>query len=105
MIAIACCETLEAAAIKFDAAKMQVIGVFFGTQTTREEPDLLLAIIDMQNLAHWPLALGDLMLRLTCFDVVKPEVAPAVAFAHPDEFAAAVQPVAPAFAGVVDEGL
>ena len=84
---------------------MQVIRVFRRLQTAGEEPNLMLGLVDVQDLANGPGAFCDLVLWLAGFHIVEPEVTPAITLAHPDEFAAAVQPMSPAFAGVVDEGL
>ncbi len=105
MIAIARGELIETTAVEFHAAEVLVIRVFIHVQAASEEPQLVLRFIDVQDLAHGPLPLRDLVLRLAGFQIVEPQMAPAVAFAHPDEFILMVQPVAPAFAGVVDEGL
>ena len=105
VIAIALSELLEAAAIKVHPAEVEVVGVFVFAQTAGEEPDLALGIIDMKDFSHGPCALGDLVFSFAGFGVVQVEVAPAVAFAHPEEFAGGVQPVTPGLLSVVDEGL
>ena len=84
---------------------MHVIRVFLLAQTACHEPDFASRLIDVQHLTHRPCTFRDLVFHGAFLRVVEVEMAPAVAFAHPDEFVRVVQPVPPRLLGVVDEGL
>ncbi len=91
--------------VEVDPVVVHEVRVLARIHPARAEPDLPLVLVDLQDLAHDPVALRDLVLHGPGDAVVQIEVVPAVALGHPDELHA-VGEVAPEFlAGVAEEGL
>ena len=94
----------EPGAVHIYSREVQVVGVLPRSDSAGEEPDLLAFFIDVFDRAHHPVALRDRVLHGAGGDVDSPEVAPATAFGHPQEFAARVQPVTPSLGCPIHHG-
>ena len=104
VIAVGFGESGEAGAVEVDAVVVGEVGVLAGVHTAGFEPDLAFVVVDIVDIAHHPIAPGDLVLHLAGEAVVQVEVLPAVALGGPDDFFAVVDVVAVGAAGARDRG-
>jgi hypothetical protein len=94
----------ESGAVEVHPAQVQVVGILSGLDAAREEPDLPGLGVHGFHTSDDPFPAGDLILHLAGRDVVEPEMAPAVAFGHPQQFTGLREPFVPGLGGPVDEG-
>ncbi len=70
---------------------MKQIGILLGILAAGGEPHLPVFHIHLEDFAHHPFALGDLVLDLALFGVDQVEVPPTVQFRHVDDFTGGVE--------------
>ena len=86
--AVAVGQLPESRSIQPDAAQVEMVGVLVLVASPRPEPHRVL--VDVLDLAHNPVALGQLAAHLAGATVVAVQVVPAVALRHPEPVAGAV---------------
>ena len=72
--------------VEVDPVVVHEVRVLARIHPARAEPDLPLVLVDLQDFAHDPVALRDLVLHGPGDAVVQIEMVPAVALGHPDDF-------------------
>src|SRR6185437_8908682 len=92
----------EVRAVEVDAIVVQEIRILASVHAASGEINLTLGLVDVLDVAHDPVALGDLTLHAAGGAVVEIEMVPAVALRHPDHFAAVGDVVAELLPGVAD---
>src|SRR5205085_7441491 len=82
-----------------------VVRVLSRHDPARAKPDLALISVHSIHAAHDPFAFGDLIFHAPRLRVVEIQMAPTVAFAHPNQLAGVIEPFEEILPAVVDERL
>ncbi len=106
-------ELREAGAVEVDAVVLREVGILSRDRAAGCKPDLPVGVVHAGDIAHQPVALGDLIFHLAGDAVVEIKVLPTVAFGGPDDLLAVVHVIAELAArrharpkiAVVEEGL
>ena len=78
-----------------------MIRVFARAHAARQKPNLPFRRVHFQNFAHNPIAARNLIFQFARRDIIQIKLRPAVALAHPNQFAGIIQPLAPCFRFVI----